>query len=183
VLPRPRASLAALRDRVARSGVAFDGRLRIVAVDRHSGRRVVFGSPGAPTATVAEAVEASCSVPWLFAPVRIGGREYVDGGVWSPTNLDIAPAWRDTHVLCLTPTGGGTTAHKLPALARGATRPAVALESLVLRHRGAAVRIIGPDVRASAAIGADLMDRSRHARVLAAGYEQGLAAAAPATAP
>ena len=52
----------------------------------------MFGSPGAPVATVAEAVEASCTVPWLFAPVEIGGREYVDGGVWVPTNLDAAPA-------------------------------------------------------------------------------------------
>ena len=43
-------------------------------------------------ATVAEAVLASCSVPWLFAPVQIGEREYVDGGVWSPTNLDAVPS-------------------------------------------------------------------------------------------
>ena len=82
----------------------FDGRLRVATVDRRTGRRVMFGSPGAPMATVAEAVEASCTVPWLFAPVVIGGREYVDGGVWSPTNLDAAPAGRDTHVLCLNPT-------------------------------------------------------------------------------
>ena len=76
----------------------------MTAVDRRSGRRVVFGSPGAPDASVAQAVEASCTVPWLFAPVKIGDREYVDGGVWSPTNLDAAPAGRDTHVLCLNPT-------------------------------------------------------------------------------
>ena len=43
-------------------------------------------------------------------PVQIGGREYVDGGVWSPTNLDAAPAGRDTHVLCLNPTAS-LTAH------------------------------------------------------------------------
>jgi predicted acylesterase/phospholipase RssA len=48
-------------------------------------------------------------VPWLFAPVTIGTREYVDGGVWSPTNLDAAPAGRDTHVLCLNPTASLAT--------------------------------------------------------------------------
>ena len=85
-------------------GTRFDGRLRIAAVDRRSGRRVMFGAPGAPAAEVGEAVLASCAVPWIFAPVRIGGREYVDGGVWSPTNLDAAPARRGTRVLCLVPT-------------------------------------------------------------------------------
>ena len=59
----------------------FDGRLRIAAVERRTGRRVIFGAPGAPAATVRDAVLASCAVPWLFAPVTIGDREYVDGGV------------------------------------------------------------------------------------------------------
>ena len=39
-----------------------------------AGRRVVFGAPGAPAATVAEAVQASCSIPWVYRPVRIGER-------------------------------------------------------------------------------------------------------------
>ena len=72
-------------------GARFDGRLRIAAVDRARGKRVMFGAPDEPKATVAEAVLASCAVPWIFAPVEIGGREYVDGGVWSPTNLDAVP--------------------------------------------------------------------------------------------
>ena len=53
---------------------------------------MIFGAPDAPKATVAQAVLASCAVPWIFAPVEIGEREYVDGGVWSPTNLDAIPA-------------------------------------------------------------------------------------------
>ena len=64
----------------------------------------MFGAPGSPPASVAQAVLASCSIPWVFAPVEIGGREYVDGGVWSPTNLDATPARRGTEVLCLNPT-------------------------------------------------------------------------------
>jgi NTE family protein len=85
-----------LHEHVGRWGTRFDGRLRICAVDRRSGRRVVFGAPGAPPAEVPDAVLASCAIPWVFAPVEIGGREYVDGGVWSVTNLDAAPAGRDT---------------------------------------------------------------------------------------
>src|SRR5438270_403470 len=77
---------------------------RVATADGRSARRVVFGSPRSPSASVSEAVAASCTVPWLFAPVEIEGTEYVDGGVWSPTNLDAAPAGRGAHVLCLNPT-------------------------------------------------------------------------------
>src|SRR4051794_35362146 len=66
--------LTELRREVDRWGTRFDGRLRICTVERRTGRRVVFGAPGAPPATVAEAVEASCAVPWVFQPVTIGGK-------------------------------------------------------------------------------------------------------------
>ena len=133
------------------------------------------GRPGAPRATVAEAVEATCTVPWLFAPVTIAGHEYVDGGVWSPTNLDAAPASRDTHVLCLNPTGGITGAHTLVGVARRVARSTVSIEALALRRRGAEVQTIGPNGQSEAAMGHDFMAREPRDRVLAAGYNQGLA--------
>ncbi|PZS12202.1 MAG: hypothetical protein DLM64_05365 [Solirubrobacterales bacterium] len=176
-LPPPRDTLDDLREHVERSGARFDGRLRVVAVDRHSGRRIVFGRPGAPDATVGEAVQASCAVPWLFAPVRIEGREYVDGGVWSPTNLDTAPAGRDTHVLCLNPAVSITGSHTLREVARDLARSAASLESLVLRRRGAAVRLVAPSMESAAAMGSDFMSREPRVRVLAAGYRQGVALA------
>ena len=111
-------------------------------MDRASGRRVIFGAPDAPRATVAEAVLASCAVPWIFAPVEIGGREYVDGGVWSPTNLDAVPAGRGSRVLCLIPTAGATLAPL-----RTASAAAAGYESMALRARGADVRTIVPDER------------------------------------
>ena len=123
-----------------------------------SGRRVIFGSPGAPDATVAEAVEASCTVPWLFAPVRIGGREYVDGGVWSPTNLDAAPAGRDTHVLCLNPTASLAGTHNALALIRTVSRSAVSVEAMVLRRRGADVQVVAPSAECASAMGTNFMD-------------------------
>ncbi|MDY0816115.1 patatin-like phospholipase family protein [Kitasatospora purpeofusca] len=63
--------------------------LRVVAVDYRSGHRVVFGDPDAPLAGVGEAVMASCAIPGWFAPVRVGGADYVDGGCWSATNADL----------------------------------------------------------------------------------------------
>jgi NTE family protein len=177
-LPRPQDDLSRLRGEVEQSAARFDGRLRVAAVDRRSGRRVVFGSPGAPAATVAEAVEASCAVPWLFVPVEIGGREYVDGGVWSPTNLDAAPAGRDTHVLCLNPTASLTASHPVLAVMRNAARSAVSVESLVLRRRGAAVKTVAPNAECAAAMGSNFMEQEPRTRVLAAGYRQGLLVAA-----
>jgi NTE family protein len=177
-LPRPSETLATLRAQVAGSDVRFDGRLRIAAVDRATGRRVVFGRPGAPHATVADAVAASCAVPWLFAPVTIEGREYVDGGVWSPTNLDAALAGRDTHVLCLHPGASFGANHPVLALARGLARSAASVEALALRQRGARVRTIAPDAASAAAMGLDYMDSEPRIRVLACGYRQGLRVAA-----
>jgi NTE family protein len=166
--PRPERTLGDLGKYIDALGPRFDGRLRIAAVDRSSGRRVMFGAPDAPRANVADAVLASCAVPWVFAPVEIGGREYVDGGVWSPTNLDAVPAGRGSRVLCLIPTAGATLAPL-----RTVSSAAAGYESMALRARGAEVRTIVPDDAGLAAIGPDLMDASRRAAVAAAGYAQG----------
>jgi NTE family protein len=176
-LPRPTDDLGALAADVARSGARFDGRLRIAAVDRRTGRRVMFGSPQAPRATVGEAVAASCSVPWLFAPVRIRGRDYVDGGVWSATNLDAAPAGLHTQVLCLNPTANITGTGSVLTLIRNVARSAVSVEALALRRRGAAVQTVAPNAECAMAMGTNFMDREPRADVIAAGYRQGLSLA------
>jgi NTE family protein len=181
-LPRPTEALDGLRDHVAASGARFDGRLRLTAVDRRSGRRVVFGSPRAPAASVADAVAASCSVPWLFAPIEIGGREYVDGGVWSGTNMDAAPAGRGSLVLCLNPTASLPTTATALSMLRRVSRSAAAVEALALRRRGATVRTYGPSAACAQEMGVNLMDRSKAKRVLAAGYRQGLEIASTAKA-
>jgi NTE family protein len=168
-------SLTAIHDGVSATGARFDGRLRVVAVDRGNGRRVVFGAPGAPDATVAQAVQASCSVPWIFAPVGIDGHEYVDGGVWSNTNLDIAPAGRLTQVLCLNPIASLDIALASPfGMLRAIAGSTAALETLALRSRGARVRMLGPAHDIARVMGPDLMDTRLREDVLAGGYAQGL---------
>ncbi len=151
----------------------FDGRLRVPVVDRANGNRVIFGSPGAPTATVAEAVLASCSVPWLFAPVAIGGREYVDGGVWSMSNLDAAPAGRQSEVLALLPTFGRGVGHGPAGLLRAAGQAAGLAELQVLRARGSRTRIVAPDAASIDAMGPNLMDGAHRTYVIAAARAQG----------
>jgi len=157
----------------AAAATPWDGRLRIVAVARRSGRRVVFGSPGAPDASVGQAVRASCSVPLMFGPAVIDGVEYVDGGVWSLTNADVAPAARGAHVLLLSPTA--SLHGPLNAAFRAASRAAQLVEASALTARRADVRSVAPDRDSAAAIGRALMSSARLPEILAAGYRQGLA--------
>jgi len=69
----------------------------IAAMDYAAGTRTVFGRDGAPPATLADAVTASCAIPGWYAPVVIDGRPYVDGGTLSPTSLDLLVGAEDGH--------------------------------------------------------------------------------------
>jgi NTE family protein len=169
-VPRGTRSLRGLGSRIDSMGARWDGRLAVSAVELDSGRRVMFGQDGAPEATVGQAVEASCAIPTYFRPVEIGGREYVDGGAWSVTNLDAAPVSRGTRVLCLEPTGA-------LGIRGAAFRVATEIELQALRRRRADVQRVMPD-RDSAALMSVLMDGRPLPKVIAAGYGQGLALAA-----
>ncbi len=72
----------------------------IVAADQRSGRRIVFGRDDLPpdadgrprpvrTARLADAVQASCSIPGWYPPVVIDGVPYVDGGAVSICSIDL----------------------------------------------------------------------------------------------
>jgi NTE family protein len=174
-VPRGRRSLEALGQVAELSEARWDGRLRVVAVERESGRRVVFGSPGAPEASIVVAVQASCAIPGVFRPVLADGREYVDGGAWSPTNADVAEVERGDRVLCLNPTGSLRPTRQSPLGAFGpASRAIAGAEALALRGRGARVATINPDRDSAAAMGTDLMSASRREAVIEAGLAQGL---------
>jgi NTE family protein len=56
-----------------------------VATNIQNGQEVIFGSGNTGTA-----VRASCTIPGIFKPVRIGPQMYVDGGVVSPVAVDAA---------------------------------------------------------------------------------------------
>jgi NTE family protein len=127
---------------------------------------------------VGDAVEASCAIPGVFRPVEIGGREYVDGGAWSPTNMDAAPAGKGSTVFCLNPTGSMRSSFPGPLGAVSlVSRSVAAVEALALERRGARVTTVAPDAASLAAIGGNLMNPAPRARVVAAGLAQGRALA------
>jgi NTE family protein len=175
-LPRGQRSLEHLGRELDRAGACWDGRLLISTVDVESGRRVMFGSPDAPSTSVGTAVEASCAIPGVFRPIEVDGRAYCDGGVWSPTSMDRAPAGRGTRVLCLNPTGSMRPNLATPLGAMGpVSRSIAAVEALTLGRRGAEVTTVSPDAGSLAAIGRNLMDPRPRSKVIAAGLAQGRA--------
>jgi NTE family protein len=173
-VPAGTRSLGGLGETVERAGASWDGRLRIAAVELRTGRRVLFGDPGAPKISVGQAVEASCSIPGVFRPVWVAGRSYVDGGVWSPTNMDAVHVEAGEKVLCLNPTGSLRPSRGALVGALGPlSRSIAAAEALTLRHRGAIVTTVNPDRVSSAALGTNLMDARRRSAVIEAGLVQG----------
>jgi predicted acylesterase/phospholipase RssA len=69
---------------------ALEHELYLVATDLDSCERIVFGADGYDDVPISKAVRASGALPMVYAPVKVGDRELIDGGIVSTTNLDIA---------------------------------------------------------------------------------------------
>ena len=64
--------------------------LYLAATDLDTCERIVLGAEGWDDIPISTAVRASGALPMVYAPVKIDGRELIDGGIVSTTNLDIA---------------------------------------------------------------------------------------------
>jgi NTE family protein len=64
--------------------------LYLVATDLDTTERVVFGEDEWAELPISTAVAASGALPGIYEPVAIDGREYIDGGILSTTNVDVA---------------------------------------------------------------------------------------------
>lgn len=88
---------------IPRAFVAMPHTLFIVANDLDAGERAVFGRGELRDVPVARAVAASSAIPVLFAPVRIGERDYVDGGIGEVAHADLAVDEGCDFVLVINP--------------------------------------------------------------------------------
>jgi NTE family protein len=77
--------------------------LFITATNLDTCERVVFGEEDSPYATISDAAAASTAIPLLYAPRQVGDRSYLDGGLKSTTNIDIAIAHGAKLVICVNP--------------------------------------------------------------------------------
>ena len=146
----------------------------IVAMDYDRGRRVVFGGPDAPAVDLAHAVAASCSIPGWYAPVVVGGRRYVDGGVCSTTSADLLADQGLDEVTVLMPLGmqvADRSWHPLVRTERWVRRLTTRRtlrEVFKLRAAGTRVTVLTPDPEVLAVTGWNVMDHRRRHKVLEA---------------
>ena len=69
---------------------SLESQLYLAATDLDTCERIVFGTEGWDDVPISTAVRASTALPMVYSPVEVKGRELVDGGIVSTTNLDIA---------------------------------------------------------------------------------------------
>jgi NTE family protein len=69
---------------------AMSNELYLAATDLDTCERIVFGAEGWDDVPISSAVRASAALPMVYAPHKVKGRELVDGGIVSTTNIDIA---------------------------------------------------------------------------------------------
>jgi NTE family protein len=131
-----------------------DRALLVTAVDAHTGEFRTFDrDSGVP---LLQAVAASCAVPGVYPPVTIDGRRYVDGGMRSPANADLADGHDRVVVLAPLPRGAGPMA-SVDAQVTG----------MVAR-----VAVVSPDAQSKAAIGRNVLDPAARAGSARAGRAQ-----------
>ena len=149
----------------------------VTAVDAHTGELAAFDRDSG--VDLVDAVTASTALPGLVPTVSINGVRYIDGGVRSPDNADLASGY--ANVVVLSPFGGR---NRTPP-ERGAD-PAGQFEGLrrfpgadlasqveALRKQGSHVEVITPDADSRAAMGTNQMDPATRIPAARAGFAQG----------
>ena len=119
---------------------------------------------------LARAVASSCSVPGVYPPITLKGRRYMDGGMRSPVNADVATGYDTVVVVALNVAAGSEK-----AIVRA--RAQLDGELQVLRDGGARVELVLPDAAAQTAFGPNLMDARKRPGAAQAGLDQARAAA------
>jgi NTE family protein len=144
--------------------------IRLVAVDAETGEMRVFDARSG--VQLVDAVAASCAVPGIWPPVTIDGRRYVDGGIRSSDNADLAAG--SERITIISPIGYNSA---LPS--------ALPLRDVVatLRGAGSAVTVLTPDAASVVAMGANPLDPATRTPAARAGRAQGVAGLAANAAP
>ncbi len=174
-LPRGLISTEPLKDTIRRACVedwAPHPNYWAMAVDYSTGRRVAFGRRGSPPARLADAVAASCAIPGFYRCVEISGRQYVDGGVYSTSNLDVLRAEPLDLVIALNPmsslhaASSRTLAQRFAFQMRQAAGRRLGHEAKRLRAAGIEVILIQPTVLDLDVMGSNLMSSKRRHQVV-----------------
>jgi NTE family protein len=135
-----------------------------VAVGANDGSTRIFNKDSG--VGLAHAVASSCAVPGIFPPVTINGHRYIDGGMRSLTNADLAKGYRVVIVVNFVASPRTT----LIAKSFGALTDR---ELKILHDTGSTVESVTPDAASLAAFGPNRQDPTHSKAAFAAGLEQG----------
>lgn len=131
-------------------------RLLVTAVEAETGAVRVFDASSG--VSLIDAVAASCAVPLTWPPMTVGGTRYIDGGMRSAANADLATG--SDRVVVLAP---------VTQSVRPSGRPGAQLAALGPGVRGV---VVSPDAAARAAIGRNPLDPARRRPAAEAGRAQ-----------
>ena len=136
------------------------------AVDTATGEFVVWNA--ASKVSLSRAVASSCSVPGVFPAITIDGRRYMDGGMRSATNADLAKGHDRTVVIAVRLAAGEFGDRMMAPVTR---------EIAILTEAGGEAELIVPDEASTTAFGMNLMNPKHRPAAAKAGLEQGRALA------
>jgi len=156
----------------------------VTALDAQTGELVAFDRDSG--VDLVDAVTASTALPGLVPTVSINGRRYIDGGVRSTDNADLAAGY--ANVVVLSPLGGRSQTPQEAGQFEGLRRSpewGVDLASQIeaLRKQGSHVEVITPDADSRAAMSTNQMDPATRIPAARAGFAQGKQEAARVTFP
>jgi NTE family protein len=173
----------------------LDKELYLAATDLDTCERIVFGEEGWNDVPISKAVQCSTALPIVYKPVDLKGRQLVDGGIRSTTNVDIAVEKGAKFIVVVNPlvpfvndfektipTVFGTRVRRvsdmgLPAIANQTFRLIAharlhqAVEMWQERYPGVDIVLVEPEPNDELMFGTPIMDYSRRLKIARHGFE------------
>ena len=173
----------------------LDTELYLTATDLDTCERIVFGEEEWSDVPISKAVQCSTALPIVYKPVELKGREMVDGGIRSTTNVDIAVEKGAKFIIVVNPlvpyvndfektipTVFGNRVRRvsdmgLPAIANQAFRLIAhqrlhqAVEQWQERYPGVDIILVEPEPNDELMFGTPIMDYSRRLQIARHGFE------------
>jgi NTE family protein len=173
----------------------LDHELYLTATDLDTCERLVFGEPGWDDVPISKAIECSTALPIVYKPVDLKGRQLVDGGIRSTTNVDIAVEKGAKFIVVVNPlvpfvndfeqsmtTVFGTRAKRvsdmgLPGVANQTFRLIAhqrlhqAVEMWQEKYPGVDIVLLEPEPNDELMFGTPIMDYSRRLQIARHGFE------------
>jgi predicted acylesterase/phospholipase RssA len=173
----------------------LDPELYLAATDLDTCERIVFGEEGWNDVPISKAVQCSTALPIVYKPVDLKGRQLVDGGIRSTTNVDIAVEKGAEFIVVVNPlvpfvndfektipTVFGTRVRRvsdmgLPAIANQTFRLIAharlhqAVEMWQERYPGVDIVLVEPEPNDELMFGTPIMDYSRRLKIARHGFE------------